>query len=100
MIDVNVIGEVNNPGPLVDGEYAFGASGACRWGLKRWRANGGNVELLRINRNGGAMLKRFRWRWAVVLPVRPIPLCVRAARAGWPQFAGKEAVTPLGVVSP
>ena len=30
-------------------------------GLKNNRANSGNVELLRINRNGTATLKRFRF---------------------------------------
>ena len=62
LIDVNVIGEVNSPGPLqlmtntplVQAVLAAG-------GLKDWRANGGNVELLRINRNGSATLKRFRF---------------------------------------
>ncbi|MDC3009344.1 SLBB domain-containing protein [Synechococcus sp. AH-736-G20] len=62
VIDVNVIGEVNSPGrlqlqpntPLVQAVLAAG-------GLKDWRANGGNVELVRINRNGTAMLKRFRF---------------------------------------
>ena len=61
-IEVNVIGEVNSPGllklmantPLVQAVFAAG-------GLKDWRANGGNVELLRINRNGSATLKRFRF---------------------------------------
>ena len=62
VIDVNVIGEVKSPGrlqlqpntPLVQAVLAAG-------GLKDWRANGGNVELVRINRNGTAMLKRFRF---------------------------------------
>ena len=62
MIDVNVIGEVNAPGriqvlantPLVQAVLAAG-------GLKDWRANGGNVELVRIKRNGSAILKRFRF---------------------------------------
>ena len=62
VIDVSVIGEVNSPGrlqlqpntPLVQAVLAAG-------GLKDWRANGGNVELVRINRNGTAMLKRFRF---------------------------------------
>ena len=62
VIQVNVIGEVNNPGliqlrantPLVQAILAAG-------GLKDWRANGGNVELVRINRNGSATLKRFRF---------------------------------------
>jgi len=61
-IQVNVIGEVNSPGrlelmantPLVQAILAAG-------GLKDWRANGGNVELVRINRNGSATLKRFRF---------------------------------------
>jgi len=62
VIQVNVIGEVNSPGrlelqantPLVQAILAAG-------GLKDWRANGGNVELVRINRNGSATLKRFRF---------------------------------------
>lgn len=62
VIQVNVIGEVNKPGrlqlmantPLVQAILASG-------GLKDWRANGGNVELVRINRNGTASLKRFRF---------------------------------------
>ena len=62
VIEVNVIGEVNSPGrleltantPLVQAILAAG-------GLRDWRANGGNVELVRINRNGTATLKRFRF---------------------------------------
>ncbi len=62
VIEVNLIGEVNSPGrlelvantPLVQAILAAG-------GLKDWRANGGNVELVRINRNGTATLKRFRF---------------------------------------
>ena len=62
VITVNVIGEVNNPGrleteantPLVQAILIAG-------GLKSWRANGGQVELVRINRNGTATLKRFRF---------------------------------------
>ena len=63
VIQVNVIGEVNDPGllqlrantPLVQAILAAG-------GLKDWRANGGNVELVRINRNGSATLKRLRFK--------------------------------------
>ena len=59
-IIVNVIGEVVNPGrlqlqantPLVQAILAAG-------GPKAWRANKGNVELVRINRNGSAKLQRF-----------------------------------------
>ena len=62
VIEVNVIGEVNNPGllrlrantPLVQAILAAG-------GLKDWRANVGNVELVRINSNGSATLRRLRF---------------------------------------
>ena len=60
VITVNVIGEVVTPGrlqleantPLVQAILAAG-------GPKAWRANKGNVELVRINRNGSATLERF-----------------------------------------
>ena len=63
VIDVNVIGEVNRPGPLklmANAPLVQAVLGAG--GLKDLRANGGNVELLRINRNGTATLRRFRFR--------------------------------------
>lgn len=63
VIDVNVIGEVNRPGPLklmANAPLVQAVLGAG--GLKDLRANGGNVELLRINRNGTATLKRFRFK--------------------------------------
>ena len=61
MIQVNVIGEVNNPGrlevmanpPLVQAVRAAG-------GPQSWRASKGNVELVRINRNGSATFERFK----------------------------------------
>ena len=60
-IRVNVIGEVEAPGslelmantPLVQAVLAAG-------GPKNWRANKGNVELVRINRNGTATLEKFQ----------------------------------------
>ena len=60
VITVNVIGEVESPGrlqmeantPLVQAVLAAG-------GPRAWRANKGNVELVRINRNGSATLERF-----------------------------------------
>ncbi len=60
-IRVNVIGEVEQPGtlelmantPLVQAVLAAG-------GPKNWRANTGNVELVRINRNGSATLEKFQ----------------------------------------
>ena len=61
MIQVNVIGEVNNPGrlevmantPLVQAVLAAG-------GPKSWRASEGNIDLVRINRNGSATFERFK----------------------------------------
>ncbi len=61
VIGVNVIGEVVKPGrlelqantPLVQAVLAAG-------GPQNWRANRGNVELVRINRNGSATLERFK----------------------------------------
>jgi polysaccharide export outer membrane protein len=59
-INVNVVGEVERPGPvslpantpLVQAVLAAG-------GAKSWRANKGSVELVRINRNGTASRERF-----------------------------------------
>jgi polysaccharide export outer membrane protein len=59
-ITVNVVGEVKAPGsvqlqastPLVQAVMAAG-------GPNSWRANRGNVELVRINRNGTATRERF-----------------------------------------
>ena len=61
VIVVNVIGEVVMPGklqlqantPLVQAVLAAG-------GVQNWRANRGDVELVRINRNGSATLERFK----------------------------------------
>ena len=60
-ITVNFLGEVGNPGTLnlkpnttlIDGILAAG-------GPKNWRSNYGNVEILRINRNGSAFRKKYR----------------------------------------
>ena len=60
VISVNVIGEVKNPGrvelpastPLMQAVMAAGGANP--------RANTRNVELVRINRNGSATLKRFK----------------------------------------
>jgi polysaccharide export outer membrane protein len=59
-INVNVVGEVTKPGtvqlmantPLVQAVMAAG-------GPQSWRASKGNVELVRINRNGSATRERF-----------------------------------------
>lgn len=60
-ITVNVVGEVKAPGriqlpantPLVQAVLAAG-------GPEAWRASTGNVELVRINRNGTATRERFK----------------------------------------
>ena len=60
-ISVNVVGEVKGPGrisvpantPLIQAILAAG-------GPTAWRANRGDVELVRINRNGTATRERFR----------------------------------------
>ena len=60
-INVNVVGEVESPGvvslqantPLIQAVLAAG-------GPQAWRANRGNVELVRINRNGTATRERFK----------------------------------------
>ena len=60
-ITVNVVGEVKTPGriqlpantPLVQAVLAAG-------GPEAWRASTGNVELVRINRNGTATRERFK----------------------------------------
>ena len=59
-IKVNFLGEVVKPGPqelnanstLIDGIFAAG-------GPKNWRSNYGNVEILRINRDGSAFRKKY-----------------------------------------
>ena len=62
LIDINVIGEVNTPGPLqVRANTPLVQAVLAAGGLKNFRANGGNIELLRINLDGSAMLKRFRF---------------------------------------
>ena len=65
-----MIGEVNSPGllELMANTQLVQASLAAG-GLKDWRANGGKVELVRINRNGSATLKRFRFDMS--------PLCAK-----------------------
>ena len=60
-ISINVVGQVNNPGeikvkantPLVQAVYMAG-------GPIDWKSNKGNVELLRINKNGSASRRKFK----------------------------------------
>tara|TARA_B100000401_G_C52795318_1_gene715564 strand:+ start:899 stop:1963 length:1065 start_codon:yes stop_codon:yes gene_type:complete len=60
-ISVNIIGAVNAPGstiiqsntPLIQAIMQAG-------GPRQWRTNKGNVELIRVNKNGTAFRKRYR----------------------------------------
>ncbi len=60
-INVRIIGEVKNPGkfklesntPLVNAIYQAG-------GPTDWKSNRGNVELIRVRRNGSAFRKKFK----------------------------------------
>jgi polysaccharide export outer membrane protein len=60
-ISINVMGEVKSPGvmqlrantPLAEAVLMAG-------GTQEWRANRGDIELVRLNRNGSVTLKRFR----------------------------------------
>ncbi len=61
IINVRVVGEVNNPGqlnlsantPLIQAVYNAG-------GPISWKANKGNITLLRVNPNGSVTKKRFK----------------------------------------
>ena len=61
IINVRVVGEVNNPGnlklsantPLIQAVYSAG-------GPISWKANKGNITLLRVNPNGSVTKKRFK----------------------------------------
>jgi len=61
VVSVNFLGEIKQPGTydlkadstLIDGILAAG-------GPKNWRSNYGNVEILRMNRNGSAFRKKYR----------------------------------------
>ncbi len=60
-ITINIVGQVNSPGkiqvanntPLIQAVYLAG-------GPIDWKANKGNVELLRIQKNGSAYRKKFK----------------------------------------
>ena len=60
-ISINIVGQVNSPGPrevkantpLVQAVYMAG-------GPVDWKSNMGNVELLRINKNGSASRRKFK----------------------------------------
>ena len=60
-IEINIIGAVNNPGrmtaksPITLNQAILNAGGPISW-----KSNKGNVQILRVNRNGSVSLKKFR----------------------------------------
>lgn len=60
-ISVNVIGEVDRPGPVqLMANTPLSQAVLAAGGPKAWRANQGKVQLIRINRNGTASLETFK----------------------------------------
>ena len=60
-ITVNVVGEVNRPGKIkINANTPLSQAIMSAGGPKNWRANTAAVDLIRINRNGSATLKRYR----------------------------------------
>jgi len=59
-ITVNVVGEVERPGPVqLQANTPLVQAVMAAGGAKSWRANKSSVELVRINRNGSATRERF-----------------------------------------
>ena len=60
-IQVYVVGEVERPGPItVQANTPLVQAVLAAGGPKNWRANRGNVQLVRINRNGTATRRSFQ----------------------------------------
>ncbi len=60
-ITVNFLGEIGTPGRLkLDSNTTLIEGILAAGGPKNWRSNYGNVEILRMNRNGSAFRKRYR----------------------------------------
>ncbi len=60
-ISVNVMGEVQSPGVMnLRANIPLTQAILMAGGTREWRANRGDVELVRLNRNGTVTLKRFR----------------------------------------
>ena len=59
-ININIIGEVNNPGQLeVSARTLLNQAILLAGGPKYWRSSKGNVELIRVNRNGTITRKKI-----------------------------------------
>ena len=60
-IVVRVIGSVNSPGELtLKSNTALSQAIYAAGGPKEWKTNNGNIQLIRINRNGSATLKKYK----------------------------------------
>ncbi len=60
-IVVRVIGSVNRPGQLtLKSNTALSQAIYAAGGPREWRTNKGNIQLIRINRNGSATLKKYK----------------------------------------
>ncbi len=60
-ISVNVMGEVQSPGVMnLRANIPLTQAVLMAGGTREWRANRGDIELVRLNRNGSVTLKRFR----------------------------------------
>lgn len=60
-IEINVIGEVYKPGPLITSSSTNLTQAILKAGGPiNWKANKGNVQLLRVRKNGSASLKKFK----------------------------------------
>ena len=60
-IKINVVGEVKAPGTLsLPANTSLMKAVLAAGGVQTWRANKSNLELVRINRNGSAMTRRFQ----------------------------------------
>ena len=61
IINVNIIGEVHTPGRIeINSRTPLNQAILQAGGPIDWRASTGNVELIRVNRNGSATLKRYK----------------------------------------
>tara|TARA_Y100001968_G_C19437454_1_gene760555 strand:+ start:1494 stop:2543 length:1050 start_codon:yes stop_codon:yes gene_type:complete len=60
-ITVNIIGEVNNPGAVrLKANTPISQAVLAAGGPVNWRSSQGNVDLVRINRNGSATLNQYK----------------------------------------
>ncbi len=60
-INIRVIGSVNNPGPItMKSQTTLSQAVLSAGGTIDWRTNKSNIQLIRINQNGSASMKKYR----------------------------------------